>query len=249
MRLSDFTGYVKVSEITDKELMKDIQGRLGVAQDGLFGPDTLAAFKAFKTKAHLAEPEMLGPSTAQALIRSKPTIITMGQARAIFGRSPSQAQLDDLNACLHRFDITTPARINFFLSQVAHESGGLKWMLELASGDAYEGRRDLGNIYKGDGRRFKGAGAIQLTGRYNYKLFSQYMQDPEVLRQGATYVAAKYPFTSAGFWWSQNKMNRLIDSGADIKAVSKRVNGGWNGLADRTHYYHKAVANTASSFA
>jgi putative chitinase len=170
-------------------------------------------------------------------------LVTMAQAAAVFTRSPSASQLADLNSCLRRFAINTPARIWHFLAQVGHESGGLQWMLELASGDAYEGRQDLGNIRTGDGRRFKGAGAIQLTGRYNYQRFADYIKDPDVM-DGAAYVSIRYPFTSAGFWWHLNAINAFVDQGASCRQVSAKVNGRdpANGLADREAYFARSVA-------
>jgi hypothetical protein len=116
-------------------------------------------------------------------------------------------------------------------------------MLELASGDAYEGRKDLGNTQHGDGPRFKGAGAIQLTGRFNYQRFADFIKDPDVM-DGAAYVAVKYPFSSAGFWWHQNAINAFVDQGASCRQVSAKVNGRdpANGLADREAYFTRAVA-------
>ena len=174
--------------------------------------------------------------------QADPQLVTMAQAVAVFERSPTPNQLADLNACLHRFGITTPAHIRHFLAQVGHESGGLRWMLELASGDAYEGRTDLGNTQRGDGRRFKGAGAIQLTGRFNYQRFADFIKDQRIM-EGAEYVATKYPFTSAGFWWHLNGMNQLVDNGASVRAVSARVNGRdpANGLNDRMAYFGRAL--------
>lgn len=180
-----------------------------------------------------------------------PPLVTMAQATAVFGRAPTTAQLADMNACLPRFQITTPARIRHFLAQVGHESGGLRQFMELATGDAYEGRADLGNTQPGDGRRFKGAGAIQLTGRDNYQRFADFIGDPRVM-DGAAVVAERYPFTSAGFWWADNKINDLIDAGATCRKVSARVNGRdpANGLADREAYFARAVvAITAPSSA
>jgi putative chitinase len=171
-----------------------------------------------------------------------PQLVTAAQALAVFERAPTPAQLADLNACCRRFEINTPARIRHFLAQVGHESGGLRWMVELADGTAYEGRQDLGNNQHGDGPRFKGAGAIQLTGRYNYQRFADFIRDPRVM-EGATYVAERYPFTSAGFWWQRNNMNALVDSGASVRAVSARVNGRdpANGLNDRMAYHARAL--------
>ncbi|MCX7219989.1 MAG: glycoside hydrolase family 19 protein, partial [Burkholderiales bacterium] len=77
--------------------------------------------------------------------------------------------LAGLNATMLEFNINTPLRLASFLAQVGHESGQLKYLKELASGDAYEGRKDLGNTQAGDGVRFKGRGLIQITGRANYK--------------------------------------------------------------------------------
>ncbi|MCA2711914.1 MAG: hypothetical protein IM473_20615 [Microcystis sp. M015S2] len=166
-------------------------------------------------------------------------LVTRQQAESVYGRKMSDKQFNDLNSCLQRFEINTVPRIRHFLSQTAHESGGLRWMEEIASGSAYEGRRDLGNTSPGDGRKYKGAGVIQLTGRHNYQKFADFIKDQKVM-QGHSYVAQVYPFTSAGFWWKNNNMNALCDRGATVREVTKRVNGGYNGLSDRQRYYDKA---------
>jgi len=145
-------------------------------------------------------------------------------------------EIVEMNKCLDMYKITTPERIRHFLSQTAHESGGGRYKKELASGEAYNGRTDLGNTSPGDGPKYKGAGYIQLTGKFNYSRLSEYLNDPRVM-EGVDYVAENLPFTSAGYWWQDNRMNELIDGGADVLAVTKRVNGGTNGLADRQHYY------------
>ena len=145
-------------------------------------------------------------------------------------------EIDEMNACLRKYDITTPQRISHFLSQTAHESGGGRYKKELASGAAYEFRDDLGNDEVGDGSKYKGAGYLQTTGKFNYQRLSDYLGDPRVM-EGVDYVAENYPFTAAGFWWMDNKMNELIDAGADVVGVTRRVNGGTNGLADRQQYY------------
>ena len=167
--------------------------------------------------------------------------MSLAQAKEVFQREPTSAQIADLNACLERFQINTSFRIRHFMAQVGHESGGLKWMAELASGDAYEGRKDLGNTRSGDGPRFKGAGAIQLTGRYNYQRLADFIKDQRVM-DGSAYVANRYPFTSAGFWWHINGMNALVDQGYSCRQISSRVNGRdpANGLADREAYFTRA---------
>jgi len=147
-------------------------------------------------------------------------------------------EIDEMNKCLEKYEINTTQRLRHFLSQTAHESGGGRYRKELASGWAYEGRKDLGNTEPGDGPKYKGAGYIQLTGRANYQDFCDYMGDFRIM-EGVDYVAEKYPFNSAGFWWMDNHMNSLCDRGANVRQVTRRVNGGYNGLADRQHYYRR----------
>jgi predicted chitinase len=218
-----------------------------IVRTGSITPHQLAALQALDESLSDAQrqefTELWRAQGSPSAPAPQPELVTMAQATAVFTRAPSTTQLADLNACLTRFNINTPARIRHFLAQVAHESGGLRWMLELASGDAYEGRADLGNTRAGDGRRFKGAGAIQLTGRFNYQRFADYIKDPDVM-DGAAYVSARYPFTSAGFWWHLNAINAFVDQGANCRQVSAKVNGRdpANGLADREACFARAVA-------
>ena len=149
-------------------------------------------------------------------------------------------EIIELNKCLKRFEITTAPRMRHFISQLSHESGGGRYMKEIASGDAYEGRTDLGNTQVGDGRRYKGTGYLQMTGRANYQRFADYIKDSRVM-EGVDYVAENYPFTSSGFWWMNNKMNELCDRNPTVEDVTRRVNGGYNGLADRKLYYSRCV--------
>jgi predicted chitinase len=170
-------------------------------------------------------------------------LITKNQLSRVWDVSEtsiSDRVINDLNRCLTQFNINTPNRIRHFISQISHESGGGKWMKELASGDAYEGRTDLGNTQPGDGRKFKGAGFIQLTGRYNYQRFADFIKDPRVM-EGVDYVALNYPATSSGFWWHTNKMNELCDINPTVEQVTRRVNGGTRGLADRQMYYNRCL--------
>jgi putative chitinase len=176
--------------------------------------------------------------------RNKPEqkiLITKKEIEYIWNRTVSDSQVNELNVCLEKFEINTKHRMRHFLSQISHESGVGKYTKEIASGDAYEGRRDLGNTQPGDGRRFKGAGYIQLTGRANYQAFANYIKDPRVM-EGVDYVAEKYPFTSAGYWWYRNGMNALCDTNPTVEQVTRRVNGGYNGLSDRKYYYNRCAS-------
>lgn len=130
--------------------------------------------------------------------------------------------------------ITSKNEVAAFLSQIATETGDLKWLEEIASGAAYEGRRDLGNTQPGDGRRFKGRGLIQLTGRANYERFAKYvgrpdiLQNPQLVSQDPTLAVQ-----SAIFYWNTRKGLREAAQRGDIDKVSRLVNGGTNGLATR----------------
>ena len=136
------------------------------------------------------------------------------------------------------FDITTPQRMAHFLAQIAHESGELRYTKELASGRAYEGRKDLGNTKKGDGVRYKGRGLIQITGRANYKKYADFcgfdvVAKPELLELplGAT--------KSAMWYWQTHGLNQQADKD-DVLTITKRINGGLNGLASRKAYLARA---------
>jgi putative chitinase len=142
---------------------------------------------------------------------------------------------------LDGYSINTYLRIAHFLAQTCHESAGFRTTEEFASGDAYEGRKDLGNTKPGDGRRFKGRGLIQLTGRANYREMSATLgmpleQNPELA--GDPVVSLKI----ACEYWKSRKINADADRD-DIVSETKKINGGTNGLADRSQYVTKAKAS------
>jgi putative chitinase len=172
---------------------------------------------------------------------------------------------------LDEYQINTPRRVAAFLAQCAHESGGFvfvtenlnysaaglmkifaKYFPDQATADAYARQPDkiANKVYanrmgngpesSGDGARYKGRGLIQVTGKDNYFWFasslgitpeeaSEYMQTFEGAGQ------------SACWYWEQASLNKLADAG-DIKAMTKRINGGYIGLADREHHYEIALA-------
>lgn len=148
--------------------------------------------------------------------------------------------LDPLNRCMYEFDITTPLREAAFLAQVAHESGQLRYVKELASGKAYEGRADLGDTKPGDGVKYKGRGLIQITGKINYEkcgvfLGLDLLTFPELLE---TPVNA---CRSAGWFWMAHGLGELADK-EQFRSITRKINGGLNGIQEREAYYTKACA-------
>jgi predicted chitinase len=158
------------------------------------------------------------------------------QVAKLFDNNKNPRFYRDLMRCCNLADISTPTRLRHFCSQTMHESGRGRYLKELASGRAYNGRKDLGNTQPGDGPRFKGAGILQVTGRVNYKKLAEFVDDERVM-EGVDYVAEHYPCTAAAVWWIANGMNNHINQGATVKSVTRRVNGGFNHLAERRQYY------------
>lgn len=152
--------------------------------------------------------------------------------------------LSYLNAAMMEFGINTGIRQAHFLAQVAHESGQLRYTKELASGMAYEGRKDLGNTHKGDGMRFKGRGFLQLTGRANYTKYKIYcgydvVGKPDLLEQprGATRSAAWVFTRGLGTNLCYYADLDVGENTEDIlKMITKRINGGYNGLDSRRKF-------------
>jgi N-acetylmuramoyl-L-alanine amidase len=163
-----------------------------------------------------------------------------------------------------KFEINTPVRRLCFLAQVGHESGGLFYTEELANGRRYEGRADLGNTHSGDGPRYKGRGLIQITGRSNYTALSSDLEEdfinhPEKLGgrnvNRCTDEQLKYAALSAGWFWNKAGLNAIadqidiqqhIDKGENLKffrRLTRRINGGVNGLADRIEKYKNGVTH------
>ena len=148
--------------------------------------------------------------------------------------------IDPLNAAMKEFDISENGiREAAFLAQIAHESGELRYVEELATGEAYEGRDDLGNLYNGDGVKYKGRGLIQLTGRANYEACGEALgldliACPELLEEPANACR------SAAWFWQTHGLNELADK-HDFLRITKRINGGTNGWHDRWKYYQKAL--------
>ncbi|MEN7529352.1 glycoside hydrolase family 19 protein [Cupriavidus sp. DL-D2] len=147
-----------------------------------------------------------------------------------------------ITAAWAEFGIATPARQAAWLGQIGHESAGFVYTREIwgptPAQTRYEGRADLGNTQPGDGKRFMGRGLIQVTGRANYRACGAALgidleADPTQLQGEA--LAAR----SACWFWQRKNLNALADAG-DFVTLTRRINGGTNGLADRQQRWERA---------
>jgi putative chitinase len=144
-----------------------------------------------------------------------------------------------MNKWLPIYGMTQKLIVQHFLAQAAEETDGFKTLKEYASGKAYEGRKDLGNIHPGDGVKYAGEGIFMQTGLENYSIEAKELgldlvHHPELLQiaDNAVHAACQY--------WQDRKITPLALAN-DIKAVTHKVNGGVNGLATRELYLRRAV--------
>ena len=144
-----------------------------------------------------------------------------------------------LNKYFSHYQINTPLRMASFLAQVGHESGQLRYHEEIASGAAYEGRVNLGNTRPGDGKRFKGRGLIQITGRFNYEEISKDL-GIDFLNNPTRLSDPEFAVMSAFWFWNRHSLNRYADIN-DFERLTKKINGGLNGYHDRLELYRRAL--------
>ncbi len=169
-------------------------------------------------------------------------MLTAPQLKSIMPTLPAAKRklyLPHLNAALLEHEIDTHLRVCHFLAQLAHESAELKYFQEIASGKAYEGRKDLGNTQPGDGVKFKGHGPIQITGRANHAACGKAL-GLDLISDPLLITRPKHAFRSAGWYWSSRGLNKLADQN-NIRAITKKINGGYNGLEDRKKYLQRAL--------
>ena len=182
----------------------------------------------------------------------------------------AEQYIGDLEELLPRYGITSSKeRLAHFFSQVIHESGCMRFDMEnlnysskalLAvfgkyfptkekaeayarqpekiANKVYANRMGNGNEASGDGWKHRGRGLIQLTGKNNYQAFAKWIGDDKIL-EDPDLVASEYPVHSAVFFWDRNKLNEIADQD-DVRKMTKRVNGGENGLAHRRELLNKA---------
>lgn len=171
-------------------------------------------------------------------------------AMSVSKAKPTKEKIQLANTLMAELDKTgwSETEKNHFLAQVAHESNDLTWTEELASGAAYEGRKDLGNTQAGDGIKFKGRGIIQTTGRANYQALADHLGRQDIMSDPS--IVAKDPqlaVQSAIFWWEKKKKDSqkfreaVVNENA-VETVSRGVNGGTNGLQDRIRRFNDIKA-------
>lgn len=164
------------------------------------------------------------------------------------GAAKRAQYLPFLQQAMDEFEINTPLRAAAFLAQVAHESAEFRFMEEIWGPTAAQRRYEppsrlatnLGNTQPGDGKRFKGRGPIQLTGRANYTTFGRLL-NVDLIADPTRAATPEVGFRTAGLYWHRNGLNELADQ-QFFKSITKRINGGFNGLEDRIRYYVRAKA-------
>jgi len=178
--------------------------------------------------------------------------ITSTQLQTIMPDARTQAGVfvGVLNAAMARHGIDTPKRMAAFLAQVGHESGQLHDLRERGS-EQYLSKYDTGPLAArlgntpapdGDGQRFRGRGLIQVTGRRNYQQCSVGLfGDERLLVQPQLLEQPQWAAESAAWFWAHNGLNELADRD-QFNRITRRINGGLNGLQDRLQLWGRARA-------
>jgi putative chitinase len=212
-----------------------------VAEDGAIGDQTIGAIEEFQRRVmQVAAPDGRidpGGRTLQRLRDGMPDGPSPAKLQGIMIHSTAAnitKYHEPLNRNMLENAINTPLRVAHFLAQIAHESAELRYSEEIANGEAYEGRADLGNTQPGDGKRFKGRGLIQLTGRSNYKRYGD-ARGRDFTTDETAQLLAKDPDLAVDvscWFWVRHNLNALADAD-DVMAITKKINGGYIGLPDR----------------
>lgn len=204
----------------------EFQHALGVAADGIFGPASMAAL-------------------AEAIQNHNPTIYAA--LIAYVAGKPASPSLTPLGIAMAQHlpaygIIDTPARLANFLGQACHETGGFRFLREIwgptKAQRGYEGRADLGNTHPGDGEKFKGRGIFQTTGRANYETTGKAL-GLDLVGNPVLLETPDIAVLSACHYWDSRKLSVLADAHREDE-ITRKINGGVNGLAERRAYVAKA---------
>lgn len=213
--------------------------------DGIAGPRTM---KALRVGAGKPEPE--APQTKAETPRgdAAPRLVTLEQLRKIMPnlkKAKAEAYIDPLNRGIAEFAINNRLRKAAFLAQIAHESVELLYMEEIASGQAYDitvnpkKAKELGNIHPGDGKRYKGRGPIQLTGRSNYRAAGKALK-LDLEGNPTTAASPSVAFRVAGWFWDSRHLNALADA-QNFWDLTYRINSARKHYSNRKMYYDRAL--------
>jgi putative chitinase len=179
-------------------------------------------------------------------------LITAQQLLQILPGAGKQAGVfaSALSLAMDRYQINTRLRMAAFIAQVGHESGQFLYVRELG-GDQYLSKYDTGTLAKrlgntpeadGDGQKYRGRGLIQITGHDNYLACSKALfGDDRLLRSPELLEQAEWACKSAAWFWNSRNLNALADA-SDMNGITRRINGGLNGLAERLAFYERAKA-------
>lgn len=201
--------------------LKSLQEKIGIPADGAFGPGTMrAAMKFYK--------------------------FTPARAAHFFAQTAHES--GNFKAFSENLNYGAKGLLGIFKKYFPTEAKALEYERkpEKIANLVYANRMGNGDEASGDGYKFRGRGALQLTGKDNYKAFADYMKQPEIM-ENPDLVATKYSFESAIFFFDKNKLWSICDKGindASILELTKRINGGTHGLEDRrekTYKYYEYV--------
>ena len=166
------------------------------------------------------------------------TILQLGNICRYARTARLAHMLPPLNASLPEAEVNTSRRGAMYVAQLAHESGEFRYLEEIADGTAYEGREDLGNVQSGDGKRFKGRGVIQITGRSNYRAAGEALGLPLLLHPEIA-AAPENAFRIAAWYWHSHCCNGPADE-EDVEGCTRIINGGLQGIDFRMRYFELA---------
>ena len=197
----------------------------------------ISKFNEIKQKVKLENGESIGVEIIEDDVCFCNRKITVDELLKIgINKTKANEFVNYINATMEAYNINTCKRKLHFLAQIRHESSDFKFLHELASGSDYEKREDLGNTNEGDGKRFKGRGLIQITGRKNYKAYGDYKKIDFTKGNNNLKLENKgYAVDSAGWFWSKylNVDLNIYADLDDLFYISYRINGGFNGFYDR----------------
>jgi len=251
----------------DEAMVKLIQGKLGLKADGDFGPKTEAAVRTWQTNNGLHPTgvvdakmlSMLGIRTDAATITSKlrgtvpdSVLDEVDQIGSRFGITTPLRLAHFLAQCAHESGSFKAVSEN-----LNYSADGLKKIFgkyfpgdtasayarkpEQIASRVYANRMGNGNEQSKDGWKYRGRGYLQLTGKSNYAALANFLNEQQIVNE-PDMVASKYPLASAAFFFNNNKLWTTCDQGSSdqvVTAVTRRVNGGTNGLSDRIKYFKR----------